>query len=253
MDQDLVVGGGEAVPMRAGRGGIVVSGGNEVGNHRDVAPLAAERAVRLFAQVLRHRRHAVGALDRELGDGEVGRVLPDQRDIGAVERRNDLEVALVGHHLFREPGRRGEGDGVVHVQQLEPLALGDLVLFDRQRQCVRRLLEQRIVDRGDFVKGHALDDPPQPERAGVGDEVDVVPAAGQLQPQLGRHSAGAAVGRVAGDADAHGSRWSVLGSRLSVIGHRATPPVQDRGREILGPSGSIQRPHLFAGPRTDNR
>ena len=206
MDQNLVVGGGETMAARAGRGGIVVGGGNEVRDHRDVATLAAEGAVGLLPQVQGHRRHAVGALDRELGDGEVGRVLPDERDVGAVERRDDLEVTLVGHHLFREPRRRGEGNRVVHVQQLEPLTLRHLVLFDRQGQGVRALLEQRVVDRRDFVEGHALDDAPQPERAGIGDEVDVVPAPGELQAQLGRDRAGAAVGRVTGDADSHARR-----------------------------------------------
>src|SRR5947199_234334 len=70
----------------------------------------------------------------------------------------------------------------------------------------RALLERRVVDRGDFVEGHALDDARQPERAGIGDEVDVVPAPGELQAQLGRDRAGAAVGRVTGDADSHARR-----------------------------------------------
>ena len=104
------------------------------------------------------------------------------------------------------------------VQQIQPLALRDLVLLDCQGQRVRGLLEQRIVDRRDLVEGHPLDHPPQPEWAGIRDEVDVVPAAGELQPQLGRNGAGAAVGRVAGDADAHGA---VVGCRLSVIGRQS--------------------------------
>src|SRR5206468_6232702 len=87
-------------------------------------------------------------------------------------------------------------DRVVHVHEIELLALGDFVLLDRERERIRRrLLEERVLELGDFVKRDALGKSTQPEWIRVGDEVDFVPAARKLEPQLRCNGARAAVGR----------------------------------------------------------
>ncbi len=54
-----------------------------------------------------------------------------------MQRRHDLEMqSLVLEHLFRQPGGGGVRDGVVDVHQIELLALGDFMLFDRECQRV---------------------------------------------------------------------------------------------------------------------
>jgi len=92
----------------------------------------------------------------------------------------------------------------VHMHEVEALAHRHLVLLDGQRERVRgRLLEERVLHLRDLVKRHALGEPAEPERARVGDEVDLVAAPRQLEAQLGGNSARAAVRRIAGDADSH--------------------------------------------------
>src|SRR5687768_8309942 len=85
------------------------------------------------------------------------------------------------------------------------------------------MLEQRIIELGDFVERDALGEPAEPERARIRNEMDVVTAARELEAELGRYGAGAAVRRVTGDPDSHTScRSSVIGHRSSVIGfHRS--------------------------------
>src|SRR5881409_1785043 len=202
--QDLVVRRGQRAPAGRIAGRMVLRARHEVRDHLDVAAGAAEGAIGLVAQVLRHGGHPIGLLDRELRDGEVRGILPHERDVGAVQRGDELEVALRLEHLLGEPGRRGMRDGVMHVHQLELLAQRDLVLLDGQRERVGRVLEQRIVGGHDLVEGDALGEPaPQPERAGVRDEMDLVAAPRELEPQLGGDGSGAAVGRIAGDANSH--------------------------------------------------
>ena len=47
----------------------------------------------LLLQPLRDRGDAVGHLDAELRDRQVARVAADERDVGAVQRRDDFQVA----------------------------------------------------------------------------------------------------------------------------------------------------------------
>src|SRR6266511_5518331 len=107
----------------------------------------------------------------------------------------------------------------MHVHEVQVLAYRHLVLLHGQRQGVRRrLLKQRILDLRDLVKSDALRKAPEPERAGVRDEMDVVPAPRQLQPELGGDGAGAAVGRVAGNANSHAGKRETGNASLR---HRA--------------------------------
>ena len=75
---------------------------------------------------------------------------------------------LIREHLLGEPGRRRMRDRVVGVHEIELLALGDFVLFDRERERIgRRLLKQRVFELRDFVKRHAFGKAAQPERTCV--------------------------------------------------------------------------------------
>ena len=204
MYQHLVAGRGERPAARVVAGRMILRGRDEVGDHDHVAVAAAEGAIGFVPQERRHRRHAIRLLDRELRERVVGRVLSHERDVGAVQRGHDLQVALGLQHLLREPRRGGVRDGVMHVHEVELLAHGHFMLLHRQRQRVRgRLLEQRILGLRDLVERDPLDVPTQPEWARVGDEVHLVAPARELEAELGRDRPRAAVGRVAGDADSH--------------------------------------------------
>ena len=41
-----------------------------------------------YARLSRHRRHAVGLLDAKRDDLRIRRIAPEQRDVGAVQRRD---------------------------------------------------------------------------------------------------------------------------------------------------------------------
>ena len=75
----------------------------------------------------------------------------------------------------------------------------------------------------------------EPDRVGVGDEVDLVPAVGQLQSQFGGDDAAAAIGGIARDADVHLPSVASAGlrSRSARAGSRpgdatSPPPNQTR-------------------------
>ena len=93
------------------------------------------------AQVLADGGDAIGLLDGELSDREVGRVSAYQRDIGAMQRGDEGELARFGGHLPRQQRRDRMWDGIVHVQQVEAVSLGHLRHARRQGQAVRRVLK----------------------------------------------------------------------------------------------------------------
>jgi hypothetical protein len=71
-----------------------------------------------------------------------------------------LQGRSAGEHLAREVGRRGVRDRVVHVHQVQPVLARRVVERDRERQRVRRVLEERVVLHLDFVEVHPLVQPP---------------------------------------------------------------------------------------------
>src|SRR5439155_20241644 len=73
----------------------------------------------------------------------------------------------------------------------------------RKRQRVRRVIEQRIGRDFDFVKVNMWIGQIHANRRCITDEMNIVTACGQFLAELRRHDAGAAISRVAGDADAH--------------------------------------------------
>ena len=163
----------------------------------------AEHFHGLLAQILADRGDAVGLLDGEFGDGEIGGVHAHQRDIGAVQRGDEGQPAHGGQHLLRQQGGDGMRDGVVHVQHVEVVALGHLRHARGQRQAVGRVLEQRVGRDLDLVVVDARRVRVQPDGVGVGDEVDLVAAGGQFQAEFGGDDAAAAVSGIAGDSDVH--------------------------------------------------
>ncbi len=107
-----------------------------------------------------------------------------------MEGRDDFELMPSPQHLPSEKRRSRVRDGIVDVQNVQLLTKRDLLLLHRQRQGVREVLQQRIRPaQVHFVEIHMLRKAAQPKRRSVGDEMDLVAAARQLQPQLGRHGA----------------------------------------------------------------
>ena len=91
----------------------------------------------------------------------------------------------------------------MHVQQVEIVKFGDFRHARGQRQIVRRIFEQRIAGDFHFVIVNVGMGAAQPNGLGIRNEMNFVIAFRQLQPQLGRDDAAAAVSRIAGDADFH--------------------------------------------------
>ncbi len=91
---------------------------------------------------------AVGFLDREFRDREIGAVRAHQRDIRAVQRGDERQPPRGGQHLLGQQRGDGMRDGVMHVQQVEIVVFRHFRHARGQRQAVGRVLKQRIV--GDF-------------------------------------------------------------------------------------------------------
>ena len=157
---------------------------------------------RHLAQVFGDGRHRVALLDGKPRDGEVGPVLPDQRDVGAVERGDERQLPAVLHGA-RQVGRHGVREGIVNVQQVQVLSRRHVVHHGRQGQGVGRMIEQRVAHDLHFVEMDALARLGHPHRNGVADEVHIVPPGRQFQAQFGRNHAAAAVSGVTRDADFH--------------------------------------------------
>ncbi len=155
-----------------------------------------------LAHVFTDGRYAIRPLDGELRNREIGSIRAYQRDIGTVQRRDEREMPA-GSHLLGEQRGNGVRNRVMHMQQIEPLALGHFRHARGESQRVRRIVEQRVVRNFDFVIVDAGRIGVEPDRIGIADEVNFVPALRQFETQLGRDDSTTAIGGVAGDADAH--------------------------------------------------
>ena len=123
-------------------------------------------------------------------------------------------------HLAGEKRADGVRDGVVDVEEIERVELGDLGHARGEGEVVGRVLEERIVGDGDFVEVDVGFAAGEAEGLRVGDEVDLVAAGGEFDAELGGDDAGAAVGGIAGDADLHGNSYAVRGLKAAVMDER---------------------------------
>ena len=92
----------------------------------------------------------------------------------------------------------------MNVEDVEGFGLEDLQHFCGEREGIRRVVEERVRGDLDFVEVNVRVVGVHADGRGVGDEVHVVAAGGELLAKLGRDDTGAAVGGIAGNADAHG-------------------------------------------------
>ncbi len=175
---------------------------DEVGDHAH-AILHAKNLSRALADEFADAGDAVRLLDGEFGDGKIGAVRTHERNVGSMQRGDERQPAHQCQHLLRQQCRDRVRNRVMHVQQVERVALGHFRHARRQRQAVRRILEQRVIRDFDLVIVDARRPRIEPDGIGVGDEVNIVPAVGQLETQLSSDNAAAAIGGITGDADLH--------------------------------------------------
>src|SRR5262249_21049187 len=132
----------------------------------------------------------------------------------------------------------------------------------RQRQVVRRELEERVIEKIDLVKPQPLVQLAQPRRQSVTDEMDVMAALRQLAAQLGADDPAAAVRGEDCNADVH-KKW-VVGSEC----RRPLPTTHSlrntyssvastarRGRRRSAPLGRrrLRRVRLLSARRNNGR
>ena len=87
----------------------------------------AEYLARPVHQIPAYRSDAVRLLDRKFRDLKVTGLEAHQRDIGAVQRRNEWQLPpALGQHLARQVRRDRMGNGVVDMQQIEVILRGDV-------------------------------------------------------------------------------------------------------------------------------
>src|SRR2546430_10936448 len=198
---------GEALVRRA----AVEIAVDEIRNDFDGA-LDVELFQSLTQQIARNRSDAVALLDGKFGDGEIAAVAADQSDVRAVKGGDERQAAR-RRHRAREQRADGMRNGVMDVEKIKRFRFENFEHFRGKRQCVRGMIEKRVSHDLYFVKMNAVGIRVQANGRGVADEVDLVPASGQLDAKLGGHDAGAAVSGVARDADAHGMSYkSVVSS-----------------------------------------
>ena len=92
-------------------------------------------------------RHSIGLVDAEAGDGKVRAVEADERDVGTVQGGDEGQAqAALAQHLPGQVGRHAVRDGVMHVQEVERVELGDFGHAGGEREVIGRVLEERIVE-----------------------------------------------------------------------------------------------------------
>jgi hypothetical protein len=188
-----------AVAARAGEGGDVHEVRDHLDGLRDLELVGGH-----LLQELGDGGDAVRPLDPEARDLEERAVLADQRDVGAVQGRDEPGRTRPQHLLGEEAGD-GVGDRVVDVEQVEAVFASDLRHLRGQGQVVRRVLEEAVRREVDLVVADVLLELVQPEGQSVGHEVHGVAAPRQLLAELGRHRARSSHRRITRDPDVH--RW----------------------------------------------
>jgi hypothetical protein len=94
-------------------------------------------------------------------------------------------------------------DSVVDVEEVELVCFGHFGHAGCQGETVGLVLKEGIVADLDLVVVNSWRFAAKANRIGIGDEVNLVPARGQLDAKLGGDDAAAAVSGIASDADSH--------------------------------------------------
>lgn len=105
---------------------------------------------RLVGQPARDRGHRVTGRDHELCQRGIGRVVADQGDVGSMQRRDDARRGTSCVCLCcRAREERGHcvRQRIVCVQDVEAAGAVDVEDRGRDREIVRRRVEQRVRDR----------------------------------------------------------------------------------------------------------
>ncbi len=92
------------------------------------------------------------------------------------------------------------------VQQIKFFRFKDLEHLGGQREGVWRMVEERVGDHLGLVEVDARVLQVHADRRGVADEMDVVIARGEFLAEFSGNDTRAAIGGIAGYADAHSSR-----------------------------------------------
>ena len=200
---------------------------DEVGNDADVAR-HAEFAVGVGLEALGHRRHAVGLLDAERDDFRVRAIAAEQRDVGAVQRRDHggrhAALCATRESAARDtPRSRAESRsarGRCRAARRAPPAT--ILLASDSRYCGSR--KQRIARRLDAMERQARLIVAKPNGVSRAEDVHAMAAHGQRLAELGRDDAAAADRGVADDADVHGSALHQGRSARPARGRRSLRP-----------------------------
>jgi hypothetical protein len=220
MDEELFLGTGELRAHGGDQLGIadVDVAVDEVADDLDLA-VDGEGLAGAVAEMAGDGGDAVGLGDAEAGDGEIRPVLADEGDVCAVEGGDEGEMAAAGgEHLAGEQGADRVRDGVVDVEDVERVKLGDLGHAGGQGEIVGGVLEERVVVDLDLVKVDVGLAAGEAEGLRGGDEVDLMAARGELDAQFGGHDAGAAVGGITGDANLHTFYFRIVGFGVGCVG-----------------------------------
>src|SRR5437879_5014221 len=92
---------------------------------------------------------------------------------------------------------------IVHVEQVQRVDFRDFCHARGQSEIVWRILKKRILRDDHFMKVNSRMVFNEADRLGIGDEVDVVSALGELNTQLRRDDSAATVCGITGDTYLH--------------------------------------------------
>ena len=112
-------------------------------------------AKRIRLEALGNRRHAVRLFHREGNRLRIGSVAANQRDVGAMQRRDHARYPRRTGACKNLPGEIGGGrvrNSVMRVNDVEIFLPRDLDDLRRQREDVLRLTKKRIAGRLDAME-----------------------------------------------------------------------------------------------------
>ena len=198
----------------------------EIRDHFDRA-LDRHLALGVVAQARGNRRHRIGLIDAKRHRFAIRGIGAENRDVGAVQRRDGARHVRAGRRGEDLPGqvrRGGMRDGVMRVDDVELMRARHLHQPVGEREQVLRFAEQRIARRVDAMKADPRVRLAQPERRLAADDVRLVAASREAARQLGGDHAASAHRGIADDPDVHlSSVGRAIGSRAITPSAKSTP------------------------------